>query len=152
MLVQSLWPPAVTALRNEGVALRYDVLREGGRGWSGGFGLAAHLWGERRQEALRYINWYLSGWAGAFLTRQGYYSAVPGRARRHLSASEWDYWEEGLPAREPIRSPQGVTIAAVGERREGGSFAARMGTIACWSAAMAERDYLSDRWSALITA
>lgn len=152
VVVQSLWPPAVTALRNQGMELRYDVLKEGGRGWAGGFGLAAHLEGARRQEALRYINWYLSGWAGAFLTRQGYYPSMPERTRRHLSASEWDYWQAGLPARDTVLSPQGTAIAESGQRREGGSFDRRMGTIACWSAAMPERQYLSERWAALIAA
>jgi putative spermidine/putrescine transport system substrate-binding protein len=152
VVVQSLWPPAVTALRSQGMALRYDVLSEGGRGWAGGFGLAAHLAGGRRGEAMRYLNWYLSGWAGAFLTRQGYYPSMPARTRPHLSASEWNYWQEGLPAHEPVLSPQGTPIAAAGERREGGSFARRMGSIACWSAALRERAYLGERWASLIAA
>lgn len=146
IVVQSLWPPAAAALQARRVPVRYRPLAEGARGWAGGLALAAHLGGARRQAALAYVNWYHAGWPGAFLTRQGYYSAVPATARRHLSADEWGYWLEGRPAAGPIRDPRGTVIDGAGSVREGGSYSARMGRIACWSSAMTEAAHLRRRW------
>ena len=41
--------------------------------------------------AYEYINWMLNGWAGAFLGRQGYYSASPETAKEFMSQAEWDF-------------------------------------------------------------
>jgi putative spermidine/putrescine transport system substrate-binding protein len=147
VVLESMWPPAVTALRARRIPLRYRPLQEGARGWAGGFALAAHLAGAKRDAALEYVNWYHSGWAGAFLTRQGYYTAVPATARKHLSADEWGYWQEGAPACGPIASPRGEIIDPAGAVREGGSYNERMGNIACWSSRMREEAYLQRRWA-----
>ena len=146
VVLQSLWPPAVSALHARGVPLRYRPLREGARGWAGGFALAAHLQGQRRAAAIEYINWYQSGWAGAYFTRLGYYSAVPATARSHLSADEWAYWYEGVAAAQRVVSPAGQPVAPAGTSRDGGSYEERMGQIACWSSQMAEHAYLQSRW------
>ena len=51
--LQSLWPPAeFRPLRQRGILLPYGMLEEGGRGWAGGFALASHLRGARRDAAL----------------------------------------------------------------------------------------------------
>jgi putative spermidine/putrescine transport system substrate-binding protein len=148
--LQSLWPPAVSALRQRGILLRYGMLEEGGRGWAGGFALASHLRGARRDAALDYINWYQSGWAGARLSRQGYYSATPQTARRYLTDDEWNYWYEGLPASSSILGPTGEKTEPPGSVREGGSFEARMGHVAVWSSRMDEDAYLQARWAELM--
>lgn len=146
VVLQSMWPPAVSALRARQVPLRYRPLREGARGWAGGLALASHLRGAQREAAMEYVNWYQSGWAGAYLTRQGYYSAVPATARKHLADEEWDYWYQGAAARAPIAGLRGEIIDPAGAVREGGSYEDRMGRIACWSSRMREEAYLQRRW------
>ena len=64
------------SLRVKGIPCYYTPLKEGYRAWAGGLGVAKHLTGLELDAAYEYINWYLSGWVGAFLNRQGYYSAV----------------------------------------------------------------------------
>ena len=100
VIIKSMWSPAVAAVRSKGIACKYQPLAEGYRAWAGGLGLAKHLSGLELDAAYEYINWYLSGWVGAYLNRQGYYSAVPGyRESENMStADEWGYWIEGKPA------------------------------------------------------
>jgi len=50
----------------------YQPLEKGYRSWDGGIGLSAALTGLERDAAYEYINWYLDGWVGGFLMRQGY--------------------------------------------------------------------------------
>ena len=144
--VQSCWPPAIAALRRMGIPVRYTMLEEGGRGWAGGLALMAHLVSERREMAIEYINWYLDGWPGAYLMRQGYYPSTPSAARAHLSGAEWDFWYEGAPALHPIQGTDGAEIGQIGERREGGAFVDRMGRIACWNTRMIEEARIRQHW------
>ena len=85
VVIQSMWSPAVTAVRSRGIACTYQPLAEGYRAWGGGLALAKHLRGIQLDAAYEYINWYLSGWVGAYLNRQGYYSAVLETAREHMT-------------------------------------------------------------------
>ena len=78
VVIQSMWSPAVAAVRSKGIACKYQPLKEGYRAWGGGLGLAAHLKGAQLDAAYEYINWYTSGWVGGYLNRQGYYSACHG--------------------------------------------------------------------------
>ena len=52
----------------------------------------------------------LLGWAGAFLNRQGYYSANMVSAKKFMTEDEWGYWIEGKPAKVEIKDPQQVTM------------------------------------------
>src|SRR3954465_9242654 len=76
VVIQSMWSPAVTAVRSKGIACTYQPLKEGYRAWAAGFGLPRTVTGKKADLAYEFINWFLDGWAGAFLNRQGYYSAV----------------------------------------------------------------------------
>ena len=104
VVIQSMWSPAVAAVRSKGIACNYQPLKEGYRAWGGGLGLAKHLQGAQLDAAYEYINWYLSGWVGAYLNRQGYYSAVLDTAKEFMSADEWGFWMEGKPAQGDILS------------------------------------------------
>ncbi|TIX44759.1 MAG: ABC transporter substrate-binding protein, partial [Mesorhizobium sp.] len=86
-------------VRSKGIACKYQPLKEGYRSWGGGLGLAAHLKGAELDAAYEYINWYLSGWVGAYLNRQGYYSAAMDTAKQFMSEDEWGYWVDGKPAK-----------------------------------------------------
>src|SRR6266702_6714764 len=95
VVIQSMWSPAVTAVRTKGIDCVYQPLKEGYRAWAAGLGLASHLKGAELDAAYEYINWYTSGWVGGFLNRQGYYSACMETAKGFMSADEWGYWIEG---------------------------------------------------------
>lgn len=152
VVIQSMWSPAVAAVRSKGVACKYQPLKEGYRSWGDGLAIAKHLKGPQLDAAYDYINWYLSGWTGAFLNRQGYYSAVLETAKANMTADEWGFWMEGKPAQGDIKSPQGVVMEKAGAVRDGGSFYDRMGAVACWNAVMDEDRYMVQKWNQFIAA
>ena len=111
VVIQSMWSPAVTAVRAQGVPCIYQPLAEGYRGWGNGLSLMSHLEGKRLGAAYDYLNWYYSGWMGAFIAKQGYYLGVAETAKAFMEPYEWDYWYEGKPAegddQGPLRHPDG---------------------------------------------
>ncbi|MFI5000773.1 MAG: PotD/PotF family extracellular solute-binding protein [Reyranellales bacterium] len=152
VVIQSMWSPAVAAVRSKGVPCKYQPLKEGYRSWGDGLAIAKHLSGSQLAAAYDYINWYLSGWTGAFLNRQGYYSAVLETAKANMSEDEWGFWMEGKPAKGDIMSPQGKLMEKAGTVRDGGSFTERMGAVACWNAVMDEDRYMVQKWNSFIAA
>ena len=152
VVIQSMWSPAITAVKAKGVPCVYQPLEEGYRSWGGGIGLSASLTGLERDAAYEYINWYLDGWVGGYLMRQGYYSAVPETSKNYMSENEWGYWFEGKAATDTITSPTGDALAQAGEVRDGGSFQDRMGAVACWNAVMDENQYMVRKWNEFIAA
>ncbi|MFZ3583528.1 ABC transporter substrate-binding protein [Loktanella sp. DJP18] len=152
VVIQSMWSPAITAVKSQGIPCVYQPLEEGYRSWGGGLGISAALSGMELDAAYDYINWYLSGWAGGFLMRQGYYSAVPETSKAFMSENEWCYWFEGKAATDVITSPQGAPLAQAGETRDGGSFEDRMGSVACWNSVMDENQYMVRKWNEFIAA
>ncbi|KFI33089.1 ABC transporter substrate-binding protein [Haematobacter missouriensis] len=152
VVIQSMWSPAITAVKTRGIPCVYQPLEEGYRSWGGGIGLSKALEGAKLDAAYEYINWYLSGWVGGFLMRQGYYSAVPETSKEHMDANEWGYWFEGKPATADIANPYGQVMAKAGESRDGGSFYERMGHVACWNSVMDENQYMVRKWNEFIAA
>ena len=152
VVIQSMWSPAVTAVRTKGIPCVYQPLKEGYRAWAAGFGLPATLSGKKLDAAYEFINWFLDGWAGAYLNRQGYYSAVLDTAKSSMEAYEWDYWMLGKAATQDIMAPDGKKLASAGEVRDGGSFEERMGGVACWNATMDENRYMVRKWNEFIAA
>ncbi|MBW4653135.1 MAG: substrate-binding domain-containing protein [Kaiparowitsia implicata GSE-PSE-MK54-09C] len=150
VVLQSMWSPAVTAVQSRDIECIYAPLTEGYRGWGGGIGLSQNLSGIELDAAYEYINWMLEGWVGAFLGRQGYYSAAPENAKKYMSQAEWEYWYEGQPASEDMVDPFGTTLAAQGSVRDGGSFEERFGNIVCWNSTMEENTYLVQKWNEFI--
>ena len=152
VIIQSMWSPAVAAVRSKGIPCKYQPLAEGYRAWAGGLGIAKHLSGLELDAAYEYINWYLSGWVGAYLNRQGYYSAVLDTAKQFMSPDEWGFWIEGKPAQSDILSPEGKVMEKAGAVRDGGSFTERMGKVACWNSVMNEDRYMIQKWNEFIAA
>ena len=70
------------------------------------------------------MNWYTSGFQGAFIAREGYYSAQPENAKKFLTEAEWDYWYGGKPAATDIVDPFGKLMEKAGRC----ATAARSGT------------------------
>ena len=152
VVIQSMWSPAITAVRSKGIPCVYQPLEEGYRSWGGGLGLSANLSGIELEAAYEYINWYLSGWVGGFLMRQGYYSAVPETSKNFMSEDEWGFWFEGKEAKGDITNPFGDVMEKAGAVRDGGSFYDRMGAVACWNAVMDENQYMVRKWNEFIAA
>lgn len=152
VIIQSMWSPAVAAVRVKGIPCVYAPVnekngKEGYRGWCNGMALMRHLEGKKLEAAYEYLNWYLSGWQGAFVARYGYYSPVPSTAKKNLTAAEWDYWYEGKPAPSEIFDPYGVPMEPPGAVRDGGSFLKRVTNISCWNTLMDQAAYMNKRWN-----
>jgi len=152
VVIQSMWSPAVTAVRTKGIACTFQPLKEGYRAWAAGFGVPKTVSGKKADAVYEFINWFLDGWAGAYLNRQGYYSAVLETAKAKMEAYEWAYWMEGKPATQDIKSPNGDLLAKAGSLRDGGSYEQRMGGIACWNAIMDENAYMVQKWNEFVAA
>ena len=152
VVIQSMWSPAVTAVRTKGIACTFQPLKEGYRAWAAGFGVPKSVTGKKADGVYEFINWFLDGWAGAYLNRQGYYSAVLETAKSKMEAYEWAYWMEGKPASQDIKSPGGDVLAKTGALRDGGSYEGRMGGIACWNAIMDENAYMVQKWNEFVAA
>jgi putative spermidine/putrescine transport system substrate-binding protein len=151
VVIQSMWSPAVTAVKSRGIPVVYQPLREGFRGWGYTLAPMKHLTGLKLDAFYEYMNWYTSGFQGAFIARQGYYSSIPENARKFLTEAEWDYWYGGKPAATDITDPYGKLMEKAGNIRDGGSFQDRMGNIAVWNSVMDEDRYLTRRWNEFIT-
>ncbi|MEQ9638552.1 MAG: extracellular solute-binding protein [Alphaproteobacteria bacterium] len=150
--LESMWSPAVTAIKAEGVPCIYASPKEGMRGWHGGLALSAKLSGKALDQAYEYMNWWLDGWAGAFVARQGYYMSVPENVKKHLEPEEWDFWYDGKAAAKELPDPFGTIIVEKGEVRDGGSYEDRFKKIAVWNSLMDENDYLVKRWTEFLSA
>ncbi len=151
VVIESMFSPAATVLRGQGLDVVYAAPREGYRAWHGVMCLSSQATEEATEAAYAYMNWWLSGWPGAFVARQGYYISTHDRCREHLSDAEWRYWYGGEPARQPLRGSDGTVCVAPGEVRRGGDYAQRLGNIAVWNTVMDTYEYSLSRWYSLLT-
>jgi putative spermidine/putrescine transport system substrate-binding protein len=152
-VIQSMWSPAVTAVKSKGIPCIYQPLAEGYRAWAAGFALSKGIKGTKKADlAYEFVNWFLDGWAGAYLNRQGYYSAVLETAKAKMEPYEWAFWMEGAAAEKDIKAPDGTLLEKAGAKRDGGSYDDRMGGVACWNAVMDENDYMVKKWNEFIAA
>ncbi len=147
VVVQSMFSPAQTMLRRLGVPVAVAAPVEGSRGWHADLCISAHTQGDMLDAAYDYLNWWHGGWAGACLTRQGYYATFPELTRAHLSPEEWAYWYEGQPAEAVLADPFGLPCAWPGDRRDGGSHRERLSMVRVWNTFMDEHTYLTRRWN-----
>ena len=113
-VIQSMWSPAVTAVRTKGIPCIFQPLKEGYRSWASGFCMSKGVTPKQADMVYEFVNWYLSGWAGAYLNRQGYYSAVLSTAKANMEPYEWAYWMEGKPAEKDIHAPDGSLLEKAG--------------------------------------
>lgn len=152
VVVQSIWAPALTRLRGDGIPVRCAVPVEGYRGWHSDLCISRLASSAVLDAAYDYLNWWMNGWAGAVLARQGYYFALPNRIRAHLTEAEWAYWYDGRPAEETLPDPYGRACVRPGDVREGGSHVERMSGARVWNAFMDEHTYLTRRWNEFLAA
>lgn len=150
--IESMFSPAVSTLNGRGIPCVYAAPKEGYRAWHGVMCLSSACRGETADAAYAFMNWWLSGWPGAFIARQGYYISNPERSRPFMSAAEWDYWYLGEPAAEPLRGTDGQISVHEGEVRTGGSYRQRFENIAVWNTVMPTYEYSLVKWSELLLA
>jgi putative spermidine/putrescine transport system substrate-binding protein len=150
--IESMFSPAVSALNGRGVPCVFAAPREGYRAWHGVMCMSRACQGERQEAAYAFMNWWLSGWPGAFIARQGYYISNPQRSRSFMSNSEWDYWYEGKPAAEPLRGTDGQISVQEGEVRTGGSYLNRFKHVAVWNTVMDEYEHTLVKWNEFLLA
>ena len=150
--IESMFSPAVSALNGQNIPVTYAAPKEGYRGWHGVMCLSSATQGAQLDAAYAYMNWWLSGWPGAFIARQGYYIANAERSRELLTANEWDYWYAGKEAREPLRGTDGNIAVQPGDVRTGGAYEQRFSNVAVWNTVMPTYDYSLQKWYEFISA
>ncbi|MBF0162127.1 MAG: extracellular solute-binding protein [Magnetococcales bacterium] len=148
--IASMFSPGATALNERGIPVVYAAPREGYRAWHGVMCLSSRTTGGVRDAAYAFMNWWLSGWPGAYVARQGYYISIPERARAHMTPAEWDYWYEGKRAAFDLRGPEGNIAVKAGEVRNGGSYWERFSRVAVWNTVMDTYEYSLPRWNELL--
>jgi putative spermidine/putrescine transport system substrate-binding protein len=152
VVLQSIFSPAIVKLRRSGLDVVSAMPVEGTRGWRSDLCVSARATGEALEAAYAYLNWWLDGAPGAILARQGYYMSAREATRKRLSPAEWDYWYEGLPAREDLPDPFGEICVRAGEVRDGGSYGERMSQVRVWNTIMDDHNYLARRWHEFLDA
>lgn len=149
-VIGSMFSPAVAALNGQGMSVIYAAPKEGYRAWHGIMCLSALTKGRVLDAAYEYMNWWLSGWPGAFITRQGYYISNPLCSKEHMSPGEWDYWYAGKPAVQDLQGTDGNISVKAGDIRTGGSYEKRFSNVYVWNTVMPEYDYSVQRWNELL--
>ena len=150
--VQSMFSPGVAALRGMGTRCIYAAPKEGYRAWHGVMCLSSAAKGPAVDMGYEFMNWWLSGWPGAFIARQGYYISTPQRSREYLSKAEWDYWYGGKPASTSLQNTSGEVAVSAGELRRGGSYENRFSHIAVWNTVMPLYEYSLIKWNEFLLA
>ena len=152
VVIQSMWSPAYNELGSAAAVVKEAVPAEGYRAWHGGLSIARHVSGPMLRMACEYMDWWLSGWAGAAMARRGYYMSAPSAVTDHLSAAEWSYWYGGQEASQDLFGVDGETIIVRrGARRSGGSYLERARRIALWNTVMDEHNYAARAWTRFVS-
>ncbi len=149
-VIQSMFSPGVAALNGMGIPCVYAAPKEGYRAWHGVMCLSSKTQGSAKDAAYKFMDWWLSGWPGAFIARQGYYISNPQRSKPIMSKEEWDYWYEGQPAAEPLRGTDGKVSIHPGNVRTGGSYVKRFSNVAVWNTVMDTYEYTLLRWNEFV--
>ncbi|MFQ3207320.1 MAG: putative spermidine/putrescine transport system substrate-binding protein [Glaciecola sp.] len=146
VVIESMFSPAVASLNGQNIPVTFAAPKEGYRGWHGVMCLSSQI--SKRQEgvAYEYMNWWLSGWAGAFIARQGYYISNPNRSKPFLEPGEYDYWYNGKVAPHDLRGTDGNISVKQGAFRSGGSYEKRFENVAVWNTVMPTYEYSLDKW------
>lgn len=150
--LESMWSPTWVSLRARQVPVRYAAPREGYRAWFGCLGISSRASGRVLEAAYEFLNWWLAGWPGALMMRQGYYISVLETLHSFITPEEWAFWYMGEPAACDLVGPNGEVVVRKGERRNGGSYWDRVSKIVVWNSTIDEHNYLVRRWNEFVSA
>jgi putative spermidine/putrescine transport system substrate-binding protein len=152
MVIGSMYAAQVASLAALGFPIRLAAPREGYRAFAGLLSVSAAVTDPSKLEACHaLLNWWHSGYAGAVLLRQGYYTAVQATTRRFMAPGEYAYWIEGRPADRNYPGPFGDVSVAKGRARDGGSFAQRACRISSWNSTPRQETHFFERWQAFVS-
>lgn len=146
VVIESMFSPGVSAANGKGTPVTYASPKEGYRAWQGVMCLSAKTTGTVKDAAYEYMNWWLSGYPGAYIAKQGYYISNPERSKILLPKDEWNYWYEGKAAMTDLKGTDGKVSVKKGEVRDGGSYIKRFSNIAVWNTVMDNYDYSLEKW------
>lgn len=152
VIIESMFSPAVMSLNGQNVPVTFSAPKEGYRGWHGVMCLSSQVAPRIKEVAYEYMNWWLSGWPGAFIARQGYYISNPQRSKQFLSAAEYGYWYDGKPAAEDLSGTDGKVSVKQGTIRTGGSYQKRLENVAVWNTVMPTYEYSLQKWYEFLSA
>ena len=142
VVIQSMWSPAVAAVRSKGIPCNYQPLKEGYRAWGGGLGLAKHLDGRRARRGLR-IHQLVPVRLGRRLSQPpGLLLGRLDTAKQFMSRGRVGLLDRGQAGAGRHHAPDGKVMEKAGAVRDGGSFDERMGHVACWNSVMDEDRYM----------
>jgi putative spermidine/putrescine transport system substrate-binding protein len=147
VVIESMFSPAVSSLNGMGIPCRYAAPKEGYRAWHGVMCLSSMINSEREDMAYQFMNWWLSGWPGAYIARQGYYISNPETSRPYMTDAEWNYWYLGKPAEKDLKGTDGKVSVLTGDYRNGGSYQQRFENIAVWNTVMPSYEYSLIKWN-----
>ncbi|MEQ9023481.1 MAG: signal peptide prediction, partial [Pseudomonadales bacterium] len=149
--IQTMFAPAFYSLKADGHQVAYASPKEGYRAWQGAVCLSSAAQGSAKDMAYEYMNWWLSGWAGAYLSRQGYYASNPDIVRPYMTTEEWGYWYGGKPAGTDLVGIEGKTVVKTGESRPGGTYLDRLSNIRIWNGIIDNYEYKLNGWYDFLT-
>jgi putative spermidine/putrescine transport system substrate-binding protein len=152
VVLESMFSPAASTLNGMQIPCIYAAPKEGYRAWHGVMCLSREATEEQKDLAYAYMNWWLSGWPGAFIARQGYYISNPQRSRQFMQQEEWDYWYDGQPAARELTGTDGKISVRPGELRTGGSYRTRFENVAVWNTVMPTYEYSLVKWKEFLLA
>jgi putative spermidine/putrescine transport system substrate-binding protein len=148
--LESMFSPGVSMSNGKGVPVTYASPKEGYRAWYGVMCLSSKTEGHIKDAAYKYMNWWLSGYPGAFIARQGYYISNPERSKALMSKEETKFWYEGKATNMDLLGTEGKVLIKAGSLRDGGSYVKRFSNIAVWNTVMDNYDYSLDKWYELL--
>lgn len=149
-IAQSIWAPIYYRNRCNNLGYKLACPKEGYRAWCGGLSISKCVDNEKLDKVYEYLNWWLSGWPGSVIAKQGYYISNTNTVKNYLSEEEWDFWYEGKPAQVDLKGIDDQILIPSGSVRSGGSYSERMSNIAIWNSVMDEHNYLVRKWRELI--
>jgi putative spermidine/putrescine transport system substrate-binding protein len=152
VVVSAMYAAQIADLAALRFPIRQAAPREGYRAFAGLLSISSEVRDPAKLDACyAFLNWWHSGFAGAVLLREGYYSAVQATSRRFMAPGEYAYWIEGKPADRNYPGPFGDTSVRKGQVRDGGSLAGRACRISSWNSTPAQQQYFLARWQQFIS-
>ena len=151
VVIQSMWSPAVAAVRSRGIACTFQPLKEGYRGWGYTLGLMKHVDGLETGLLLRVYELVFFRFP-RFVHRPPRLLLGPAGHRPELPDGERvRLLVRRQAGKTDILSPFGKIMEKAGNVRDGGGLWDRLGNIAVWNSVMDEDRYLTRRWNEFIT-